>query len=153
MKIQPNKRFNKRHLFVIGIIALLVAAIQILPYTLIFNNKVETTNYEECVELPAKTECKNEKDFVAYTVNKEHTEISKITRDSIKTCYDYYTNPVYEERLPAVLALLSFLLLAAECLGGIVFVIWLIIQGFKWIYKLLEPSYEDDDEEDDNSEK
>ena len=110
MKVKPNKRFNKRHLFVIGIIVLLVAAIQILPYTLIFNNKVETTNYEECVELPAKTECKNEKDFVAYTVNKEHTEIQKITRDNIKTCYDYYTNPVYEERLPAVLALLAFLL-------------------------------------------
>lgn len=56
-------------------------------------------------------------------------------------------------RLPDVLSLLAFVIFLADGLAGIVVVIWIIVEGFKWIYRLLEPSYEDDDEEDDNCEK
>ena len=92
MKIKPNKLFNGRHLVVIGIIALLVAAIQILPYTIVFNNKVPG-EHKECVEIPLRPECTNDKSFVPYTYNEDHTEIMKV--NGAASCYEYYSKPAY----------------------------------------------------------
>jgi len=143
MKIKPNKLFNGRHLVVIGIIALLVAAVQILPYTIVFNNKVPG-EHKECVEIPLRPECTNEKSFVPYTYNEDHTEIKKI--DYAKSCYEYYANPAYDERLGIGWALVAFLIAAADVIGIILLAGWLIVMAVKGVCLLLEDSYEGDDE-------
>lgn len=143
MKIKPNKLFNGRHLVVIGIIALLIAAVQILPYTIVFNNKVPG-EHKECVEIPLRPECTNEKSFVPYTYNEDHTEITKV--NGATSCYEYYANPAYDERFGIGWALVAFLIVAADVVGLLVLAGWLIVMAVKGVCLLLEDSYEGDDE-------
>ena len=143
MKIKPNKLFNGRHLVVIGIIALLVAAIQILPYTIVFNNKVPG-EHKECVEIPLRPECTNDKSFVPYTYNEDHTEITKV--NGAASCYEYYSKPAYDERLGIGWALVAFVIAAADVIGILILAGWLIVMAVKGVCYLLEDSYEGDDE-------
>ena len=143
MRIQPRKLFNKRHWIVIGIIALLIGAVQTLPYIFIFDNKVPT-EHSECVEIPAKPDCTSDKSIKAYKYNEDHTEITKL---DAKTCYDYYTNQAYESRLPFALELIALLLIVADAIGIVVGVGWLIVKAVQGICYLLQDSYEEDDDE------
>lgn len=143
MKIKPNKLFNGRHLAVIGIIALLIAAVQILPYNVLYNDKVPG-EHKECVEILLRPECTNEKLFVPYTYNEDHTEITKVK--GATSCYEYYTNPAYDKRFGIGWALVAFLIVAADVVGLLVLAGWLIVMAVKGVCLLLEDSYEGDDE-------
>lgn len=147
-KIFPPYRYNRRHKIVIGVIAFLCLALQIFPYMAIVYGE-EETEHKACIEISKKPDCASEKDFYAYEISDDRTELSKLSASA--TCYDYYANknmkPVMSLIIVGGLILLADIIVAA--VGIITFLVTVIAKFIKWLNEDDEREYpnENDDED------
>ena len=141
--IHYDKKYNKRHKFIIAIITLLCIAIQYLPYKVLAAN--DEVDHLECVEVSRMPDCASEKEYYAYAVTPDREKIYQISK--YNTCYDYYINKNYDVDLPLPLGLLGALLVLADIAAIVCGLIYLIIFLISKVYDWLTTDY--DEKEDD----
>lgn len=127
-------RYNKRHKIVIAIIAVIVLALQWIPYTVI-KNELAPGDHMECVEVSKQPTCASEKGFFAYEVNKERTEIKRIS--AYNSCYEYYKNDNMKSVWPEWFCILGGLFTIAEiiafAIGGCYGLVVGLMAIFSWL--------------------
>lgn len=127
-------RYNKRHKIVIAIIAVLVLLLQWIPYVVI-KNELAPADHKECVEISKQPTCASEKGFFVYEVNKERTEIKRIS--AYNSCYEYYKNDNMQSIWPDWFYVFAGLFTLAEILALFIGACYGLIAGIGAIFNWL----------------
>ena len=147
--IHNEKKFNKRHITVIIILAVLFLGLQCLPYMAFWGEKTEGM-HSECVELSRLPGCADEMGSYAYRVSEGGTRLDRI--EEYNTCSEYLKNPVMVSKLPEWTCVASGLIVIVEIFIAAILLLVGLFKGisfiFGWLSRPIREEVEIDEEDD-----
>ena len=127
--ISSKYKYNTRHKIAIGVGIATMLLLNILPYKVYTDPKVEVP-HRECIELPVDVECTENGQLQVYEVSSQANYI--VRNDEVSSCAEYREVPRQVSSWNVFWQIITGVYVLAEIIGICVYICILIIKLVKW---------------------
>ena len=127
--ISSKYKYNTRHKIAIGVGIATMLLLNILPYKVWTDPKVEVP-HRECIELPVDVECTENGQIQVYEVSSQANYI--VRNDEVSNCAEYREVPQKVSSWNVFWKLISGVYVIAEIIFIFVYICTLIVKLIKW---------------------